>query len=172
MILPSAGTASPASSTTMSPATRSSEWTVICLPSLMTLLVAALISCSASIAFSALLSCRTPRIALSRTTTRMMIASVNSTSPAAMLVMTDRTAAIMRMMSMGSFSSSKNFLSMESFFASASLFFPSRSSRRDTSLEDSPSKPDFWLFRTSSLVERYSFIVKPPFIRFAIQIIY
>ena len=160
MILQSAGTASPASRTTMSPVTRSSEWTVIWWPSRMALLVAALICCSASMAFSALLSWSTPRMAFKRTTTRMMMASVNSTSPAARLVMTERTAAIIRMISIGSFSSSKNFLSMESFLASASLFLPFFSRRDEASAELRPSWPVFWLRSTSSAVERYSFILE------------
>ena len=53
---PSAGTASPASSSTMSPTTSSSLRTETTLPSRSTREVAAAISCSASIAFSALFS--------------------------------------------------------------------------------------------------------------------
>ena len=53
---PSAGTASPASSTTTSPTTRSSLRTETILPSRRTLLVAAAICCKASMAFSALFS--------------------------------------------------------------------------------------------------------------------
>ena len=56
MILPSAGTASPASSITTSPTTSSSLGMVTSFPSRSTCDTAADISCSASIAFSALLS--------------------------------------------------------------------------------------------------------------------
>ena len=52
----SAGTASPASSTTTSPGTSCSLFSVSCLPPRSTLLVAAVICCRASMAFSALLS--------------------------------------------------------------------------------------------------------------------
>ncbi len=71
----SAGIASPASSTTTSPGTSSSLRTVCCCPSRSTLEVAAAISCSASIAFSALLSCITPNTALMTTTDRIMMTS-------------------------------------------------------------------------------------------------
>ena len=76
MIRPSAGTASPASKSTTSPGTRSSLLKVTTLPSRRTLLVAAAISCSASMAASALLSCTTPKTALMITTARIIITSV------------------------------------------------------------------------------------------------
>ena len=53
---PSAGTASPASSTMTSPGTTSDEWMICWRPPRSTLHVAAVISRSASMAFSALLS--------------------------------------------------------------------------------------------------------------------
>ena len=56
IILPSAGTASPASSSTTSPTTSSSLWIVTIFPSRSTFDVAADISCKASMAFSALFS--------------------------------------------------------------------------------------------------------------------
>ena len=76
MIRPSAGTESPASSTTISPGTSSSLFKVTIFPSRITLLVAAAISCRAAMAASALLSCTTPSTALIITTAIIIITSV------------------------------------------------------------------------------------------------
>ena len=72
MMRQSAGTASPASRMTMSPGTSSSLRSMTIFPSRSTLLVAAVISWRASMAFSALLSWYTPSTALMSTTIRMM----------------------------------------------------------------------------------------------------
>ena len=72
----SAGTASPASRITMSPGTSTSLRSRDILPSRSTLLVAAVISWRASMAFSALLSWYTPRTALMSTTIRIINTSV------------------------------------------------------------------------------------------------
>ena len=74
-IRPSAGTASPASRITISPGTSSSLFFTSIFPPRITFDVAAAISCRASIAFSALLSCRTPSTALMMTTARIMTTS-------------------------------------------------------------------------------------------------
>ena len=98
----SAGTESPASSTTRSPGTSSLLLIVSCLPSRMTLLVDAVISCSAAMAFSALLSCTTPMTALSTTTTAMMMTSAMP-SPPSIIAMTRLTmAAAIRITIIGS----------------------------------------------------------------------
>ena len=74
----SAGTESPASRTTISPTTRSSFLMILMTPSRITLQVDAVISFKASIAFSALPSCTTPRIAFKRTTPMMIKNSASS----------------------------------------------------------------------------------------------
>ena len=141
IILASAGTASPASSTITSPTTKSSLLTVICLPSRNTLLVAAAISCSASIAFSALLSCTTPRIALISTTAMMMITSEGN-SPLMPDIMPEMTAATMRMIVIGSANCLRKRRNIFSFLPSASLFLPFFSSLQDASAVDRPSFAD------------------------------
>ena len=99
----SAGTESPASSTTTSPTTRSSLRTEIILPSRSTLEVAALISCKAWIAASALLSCTTPSTVFISTTTMIMTVSVGKPTPFSIhSVAADMTAATMRIIIIGS----------------------------------------------------------------------
>ena len=134
----SAGTASPASSTTISPTVRSSLLTVVILPSRMTFEVAALISCSASIAFSALLSCKTPSTAFMSTTARIITVSVGKdgepeTLPSYTVVTADITAATIRIIIIGSASCSRNRLTSDFCFACANLFLPYFSRRRSAS---------------------------------------
>ena len=130
MILPSAGTASPASRTITSPGTSSSEWRDTCSPSLMTLQVAAVIVWSASIAASALLSWSTPRMALRSTTMRMMNTSASPSGSAGfwmlcrIVVPADTAAATIRMISIGSFSCSMKRWKFVFFSASFSLLWP------------------------------------------------
>ena len=76
MILPSALIESPASSKTTSPFTSCVDGSTTTFWSRSTLLVEALIFCNASMAFSALLSCRTPKTALIKTTIRIIKLSV------------------------------------------------------------------------------------------------
>ena len=61
-------------------------------------------------------------------------------------------------MIMGSASSSRNFLSRESFFPSFSLLCPNFSRRPAASWEESPSSEVFCSFSTSWILDRYSFI--------------
>ena len=104
---PSAGTASPASSSTTSPGTSRRLSIVTCCPSRSTLQVAAVMVWRASMAASALLSCTTPRTAFSSTTSRMMMTSVKL-SWDRILVTADTAAAASRISSMGSFSCCTN----------------------------------------------------------------
>ena len=78
MMRQSAGTASPASKITISPMAMSSLLTVTTLPSRSTWEVAAVISISASMAASALLSCTRLMMVLMMTTTRMTSTSAKS----------------------------------------------------------------------------------------------
>ena len=125
----SAGTESPASRITMSPGTNSLEGTEIWRPSRMTLEVAAVISCRASRASSALDSCTTPSTAFTMTTKRMMMTSAVWFSPEAMPTKALMTAAQSSMMIMGSAIWAKNRFQSGVFFPSASLFRPYFSSR-------------------------------------------
>ena len=163
MIRASAGTLSPASSSMISPGTSSSLSIVIIFPFLLTFDLALDMFCRASIAFSAFDSCTTPSTALMRTTTRMIIASDHSVSPEAVDVMTESTAAIIRMISIGSASFERNCLIIPSFFFSSSLFLPYSDRRFDASLSDSPLGEDESDEITSSALSRYSFfsIVNP-----------
>ena len=77
----SAGTTSPASRITMSPTTISSPLTCSACPSRKTLATGEAIFFNASIASSAFDSWNTPRIAFSKTTAKMIMASVGSGSP-------------------------------------------------------------------------------------------
>ena len=74
----SAGTTSPASSITISPGTRSVDFTELVCPSRKTLAFGVDISRKASIASSALDSCTTPITALMITTAKIMIESTTS----------------------------------------------------------------------------------------------
>ena len=150
MIRPSAGTASPASSTTTSPGTSSSEWRETCLPSRSTLQVAAVMVCSASMAASALLSCTTPKMALSSTTAMMIMTSAHSFSPESMPVRAETAAAIIRMMSMGSFSWARKRCSKVGLGASLSLLGPYFSCRFWASAVERPSAEASSACRTSS----------------------
>ena len=147
IILASAGTASPASSTITSPTTKSSLFTTTILPSRTTFDVAAAIFCSASIAFSALLSCATPRIALIITTAMIMMTSEGNSLTALDALLTavstpDIIAATMRMSVIGSINCFKNRRIIGSFLPSASLFLPSFSSRSCACCDDKPSTLD------------------------------
>ena len=153
---PSAGTESPASSSTTSPGTSSSECRITIFPSRRTLQVAAVMVCSASIAASALLSCTTPKMAFSRTTARMMITSAHSFSPDSMPVKALTPAAIIRMINMGSFSCAINFCSHVAFSASFSLLGPYCSSRLAASAELKPSGEVCKVSRTFSWDNPYS----------------
>ena len=68
------------------------------------------------------------------------------------------TAATIRIMIMGSFSSIKNLWIRLSFLPSFSLFFPHCSSRREASAELKPLLWEFCWRSTSSVPVRYSFI--------------
>ena len=154
----SAGTASPASSTTMSPTTRSSLFTSRILPSRTTFEVLAAICCRASKASSALDSCTTPSTALTTTTKRMMITSAMSDSPWAAPATALMTAAARSRMIIGSASWASRRFQSGSFSASSSLLGPLTSRRlaawagvRPVSELLSSSES------TSSLVETYAF---------------
>ena len=157
IILASAGTASPASRTIISPTTRSSLFIEICFPSRITLDIAEDISCSASIAFSALLSWKTPRAAFISTTARIITASTGkacstiSSTP-------EITAATNRIIVIGSANCFKNLTNSDSFLPSASLFLPFFSNLTFASLSERPSKEVFCSFNTSSELFKYSFI--------------
>ena len=124
----SAGTESPASNSTISPTTRFSLGVITTLPSRSTLEVAADISCSASIAFSALLSWNTPSTALRITTARMMMTSEGN-SPSIAAITPLIAAATIKMIIIGSVSCSKNRRTSDFFFAATSLFLPCSASR-------------------------------------------
>ncbi len=162
MILPSAGTASPASSITMSPGTRSEEWSTLILLSLNTLHVAAVIVCRASIAASALLSWITPSTALRSTTATMITTSVHSPSPLTMPVRALTAAAIIKMMSIGSLSWARKRWKTPGFSASLSLFGPCSVSLFSASLLSSPFSVLFTLSSVSLTDSEYiSFIFIP-----------
>ena len=135
---PSAGTASPASSSTTSPGTSRLLSSTRCSPPRSTLHFAAVMVCSASMAASALLSCTTPSTALSSTTARMMNTSVKL-SPESAFVAADTAAAAIRMSSIGSFSCWKKRWRSVAFGASCSLFGPCRSRR---AVASSAVRPD------------------------------
>ncbi len=120
----SAGTASPASSTTRSPTTSSLDGIVSIFPSRMTLVWEADISWSAASASSALDSWTTPSTALTTTTKQMITTSAKSGSPWATLVRAEITAATISMMIMGSAIWAKNRFHSGSFSASLSLLRP------------------------------------------------
>ena len=134
---PSAGTASPASRITTSPGTSSWLGRVTISPSRSTLEVAAAISCRAAMAFSALLSWTTPKIALISTTTIIMMTSAKE-SPEYTAVIPEITAATIKMIIMGSASSLRNRWISDSFFPSARRLGPFSSRRRFASCPVSP----------------------------------
>ena len=161
-IRPSAGTASPASRITISPGTSSSLFFTSIFPPRITFDVAAAISCRASIAFSALLSCRTPSTALMMTTVRIMTTSAYD-SPSYADVMPEISAAASRIRIIGSFSSSKNRCRLLFFFPAASRLGPCSESRRAASVSESPCSVVCNSSRIFELFSRYSFISIRPF---------
>ena len=125
----SAGTASPASSTTISPTTMSSDFTTCISPSLRTFEVAAVICIRAVIAASALLSWTRLMMVLSTTTTSMTMTSAKPLSvgfpPASMIATTAcMAAAAISIMIMGSARDLMKRFPRLSFSASLSLFLP------------------------------------------------
>ena len=159
IIRASAGTASPASRTITSPTTRSSLFTTTSFPSLMTFDVAAAIFCNASMAFSALLSCTTPRTALMMTTAIIMMTSDgNSFLPPEELLTAVRIpeiiAATMSISVIGSINCFNKRRIIGSFLPSASLFLPFDSRRDSASCEVMPSTPVFTSRQTSSMFSR------------------
>ena len=93
-------------------------------------------------AASALLSCATPRIALSKTTATMMITSANSPVCSTSVKTKLTAAATNKMMIIGSVSCFRNFTNNDVFFASASLFLPFASKRFFASALVNPSVVD------------------------------
>ncbi len=135
----SAGTASPASRTTTSPGTSSSERTSTIFPSRTTLEVLAAICWRASKASSALDSWTTPRTALTTTTNRMMTTSAMSDSPWAAPATALMTAAASNRMIMGSASWARKRFHSGSFLASSSLLGPYWPRRLATSASVRPA---------------------------------
>ena len=72
-------------------------------------------------------------------------------------------AATIRIMIIGSASSPKNLFKREVFFPFSSSFFPNLDSLCCASPVDSPCSEEFCSFKTSSQLDRYSFIL-PPFL--------
>ncbi len=155
----SAGTASPASSTTTSPGTSSSAGIMYNFPLRMTFDCAALIFCRAERAFSAWYSWATPRIEFSTTTNMMMITSAKSASPWAMPVRAEITAATISMITIGSAIIAKKRFQRGSFAASLSLLGPIFSSRAAALALSRPCSSELACSCTTSpACSRYSFI--------------
>ncbi|CCZ95060.1 putative uncharacterized protein [Corallococcus sp. CAG:1435] len=153
----SAGTLSPASSTTTSPTTSSWLFTIVTVPSRKTLQVDSVMDCNAFIACSALLSCTTPKIALSNTTTAIIIASAKdsfSFAGLALFIITVTrltTAAANKMIIIGSASCFKNFTKTGVFLPSSSLFAPFACKRRWLSSAERPFSDELSCCKTSSV---------------------
>ena len=130
----SAGTTSPASSITISPGTRSVDFTELVCPSRKTFAFGVDISRSASIACSALDSCTTPITALIITTARIMIESTTSCETTAEI-----TAANSKTMIIKSLNCSKKRASILFFSPSSSSFKPYSFRRFSASADVSPS---------------------------------
>ena len=153
----SAGTQSPASSTIISPTTRSLEATRTSLPSRITLLCAAVISCKAASASSALSSCTTPKNELSSTTNKIIATSAKSPSPLYIPIESEIIAATISIITIGSAICSKKRFTTDSFGASSSLFGPCSLSNCAARCEDSPSLSlECSCVTTSCGVSRYS----------------
>src|SRR5699024_2699636 len=144
------------------PGTSWALWIETCLPSRSTLQLAAVMVCRASMAASALLSWKTPSTAFSSTTIRMIKTSAKL-SPEMKLVTAETAAAIIRMMSMGSFSCSMKRWSRVGFSASFSLLGPSFSSRaaasallRPSALVFSSALSSWWACTYSCFICRFT----------------
>ena len=137
--------------------TRSSFLICLSTPSRITLQVEAVISFSASMAFSARPSWTTPRIAFKSTTPMMMknsASSVVSKCPSPVItgisvVIRLMTAAMIKTMIIGLASCKKNLLTREIFLPSANLFLPFCSRRASASACDKPFSQDFTSSRTA-----------------------
>ena len=136
-----------------SPLTSISLLTLTSSPFLNTLDILAVISLSAAIAFSALLSWKTPKTAFIITTAMIIITSANdsfSSTP-------DPAAATIRIMIMGSASSFRKRTTSGTGFSSFSLLGPSFSKRFFASSFVSPSFEEPRFSTTSFALQRYSF---------------
>ena len=121
----SAGTKSPASTRMMSPGTRSLASMTASRPLRSTRACGADMLLSASMAFSALLSCIMPMMALRMTMARISAGSRNSrVSPLWAATKKEMMAAMMRMIIIVSLNWARKRIKREGFFCSRSTFLP------------------------------------------------
>ena len=161
IILPSAGTASPASNNTISPTTTSSLLIIHCLLFLITLHVEAVIFCNASMAFSDLFSWYTPKIPLIITTINIIKTSAND-SLAYAAVTPETIAATISMIIIGFVNSLINFINKGVFLLSSNLFNPPSLNLILLSSSLKPFSSLFKCFNITSYSCKYSLIISPP----------
>jgi len=149
MSLPSAGTLLPASSSTMSPGTRSMESMDSSLPSLRTKTLGLTMALRASTAFSARYSCTKPRTAFMTTMKSITMASVMG-SPSCMARWAETAADIMSMMTSMLVNCSKRMWYHFVFASSLSSLAPYSSSLLPASSSVMPSRLVSSASRTSS----------------------
>ena len=157
----SAGIRSPADSSTTSPGTKVRLGTVHSAPPRSTREVAGVISCKAAMAFSALLSCTTPKTAFTVTTV-IMISTSAGNSRCTTHSTADTAAAASSTRIIGSDSCSINRRHRLSPFFRASRFSPCFASRAAACLRLSPPGALFSSRSTRSAVHLYACIAEPP----------